>query len=471
MDVDEFRSLGHRLVDRLGEHFKAAADAPVLPDVEPGEVEARFTEPLPSKAGSAESVLEKLESDFFPFLTQLSSPGYLGLITASPLPIGALGDLVASAVNQNIGVWTLGPSATAMERQVIRWLCEMVGFGPGCDGNLTSGGMSANLTGLKLARDFATGNEAQRVGVQGRWAVYVSEERHISIDKSVDLVGLGRDALRLIPVDDDFSIRIDKLEEAIAEDRARGVRPACLVGLAGTTNNGAVDDLRALRRIADREGIWLHADAAYGGGMLLSKRWPGILDGLELADSVVIDPHKWLFAPIDCGAVLVKDAKALTRSFGLKPAYLTDEFDPAQERFNFFERSLDQSRRLRALKVWMIFRRYGADQLGAWIDANVEAVQGLHELVRERLHFRSACFPKMSAMCIRFEPLGVDEEQLASIHAEVARAVEKDGRFWIGTTKLRGKAYFRLCAVNLYTRLEHLAELLDLLDRECHARN
>jgi aromatic-L-amino-acid decarboxylase len=470
MDIDEFRAAGHRLVDRLASRFEEASSVPVLPAVDPADLSRRFSGALPREPGSMEDVLDALERDLFPYCTQLSSPGYLGLITPSPLPIGALGDLVASAINQNIGAWTIGPAATALERQVVRWLCEMVGYGAGAGGNLVSGGMTANLTGLKLARDFASGGRAQTEGVRERYAVYTSEERHVSVDKAVDAVGYGRDALRTLPTDAAFAVRLDALEEAIAEDRRKGIRPACIVALAGTTNTGSLDDLRALRRIADREGMWLHADAAYGGGMLLSHRWPGLLDGVELADSVTIDPHKWFFAPVDAGAVVVRDAKQLSRSFGLKPAYLTDEFDREGTRFNFYEHGLEQSRRFRALKVWMIFRRYGARRIGEWIDANVEAVQALHALAERTPPFRAACFPRMSALCLRYEPEGVAESRLAPLHAEVARAVERDGRFWIGTTTLKGKSHFRLCAVNLETRLEHLAALMELLARECAAR-
>jgi aromatic-L-amino-acid decarboxylase len=470
VDVDEFRDAGHRLVDRLAARFEEAGRAAVLPAADPADLSRRFAGALPREPSPMREVLEALERDLFPFCTQLSSPGYLGLITPSPLPIGALGDLVASAINQNIGAWSIGPSATALERQVVRWLAELVGYGPGAGGNLVSGGMTANLTGLKLARDFASRDRAQAEGVTGRCAVYASEERHVSVDKAVDAVGYGRDALRTLPTDAAFSLRVDALEEAISADRRRGIQPACIVALAGTTNTGSVDDLRALRRIADREGMWLHADAAYGGGMLLSRRWPGLLDGIALADSVTIDPHKWFFAPVDAGAIVVRDAERLSRSFGLRPAYLTDEFDHDRTRFNFYEHGLEQSRRFRALKVWMIFRRYGALRVGEWIDANVEAMQELHTLCERTPPFRAACVPRMSALCLRYEPEGVAESRLAALHAEVAQAVERDGRYWIGTTTLKGKSYFRLCAVNLHTRAAHLAALMELLVRECAAR-
>ncbi|MEJ7673379.1 MAG: aminotransferase class I/II-fold pyridoxal phosphate-dependent enzyme [Chitinophagaceae bacterium] len=207
-----------------------------------------------------------------PYCTHVNHPGYMGLITPSPNPAGILGDLLAAALNQNLGAYSIGPSATAMELRVIRWLNDLIGYDEKAGGNLTSGGMMANFIGLKLARDFTTGDVAQHEGLQGKWAVYVSEERHVSIDKSVDAIGLGRNYLRPIATDDKFQVKIDVLEEAISKDKAQGIKPLCVVGLAGTTNLGAVDDLEALHKIAVREKCWFHIDAAYGGGMLLSEK-------------------------------------------------------------------------------------------------------------------------------------------------------------------------------------------------------
>ncbi len=468
MDTEEFRRVGRRVVDELADYFATVEDRPVFPDVEPGEVARLFRDPVPRAGMPADGVLAELEEKLYPYCTHTGNGGYMGLITASPLPIGVIGDLIASALNQNLGAYSIGPSAVAMERETVRWLCELAGYGPGSGGNLTSGGMIANLIGLKLGRDFASGQTAQVEGCGLENAVYVSEERHVSVDKAVDAVGLGRESLRAIPTDASFRVRIDRLEEAIAADRSAGVRPACIVALAGSTNTGAVDDMRALRAIADREGMWLHADAAYGGGMLLSHKWPGLLDGLELADSITIDPHKWFYAPVDAGAILVRDEAQLTRSFGLQPAYLTDGFDAEDERYQYFVHGLEQSRRFRGLKVWMSFKRYGADEIGRWVDANVEQARRLHELAVASPRFESAVEPPMSAACVHYLPTReLSAEQTAALHHTVAERVEKSGEFWIGTTKLRGLDWFRACPVNFRTTLEHMERLLALLLEEC----
>src|SRR5215467_6515879 len=371
MDIKEFRDLGHNVVDLLAEYFDHIEERRVFPDVEPRVLQKLFSQPLPDDPASPQDVVAELQEKLLPYCTHVGHPGYMGLITPSPNPVGVIADFICSAINQNVGAYSIGPSAVAMERRVVRWLTDLCGYDARAGGNLTSGGMMANFIGLKIGRDAVTGDRAQQDGVRDRWAVYTSEERHVSVDKAVDCVGLGRTALRALPTDPNFQVRIDALEEAIAQDKKNGIRPMCIVGIFGTTNTGAVDDMCALRQIADREGLWLHADAAYGGGMLLSHEWSMRNRGLELADSITIDPHKWFYAPLDAGAVLIRDGGRLTTSFGIRPSYLTDELDQSNERYQYYVHGFEQSRRFRSLKVWMSFKRYGARQIGEWIDNNV----------------------------------------------------------------------------------------------------
>jgi glutamate/tyrosine decarboxylase-like PLP-dependent enzyme len=469
MGAGEFREVGHRVVDLLAEYLENIEEKPVFPNVEPATLTQLFAEPLPQDPSPAESILSELEQKLLPNCTHVGHPGYMGLITPSPSPIGIIADFLCSALNQNVGTYTVGPAAVAMERRTVRWLTDLVGYNENAGGNLTSGGMMANFVGLKLARDSVSGDLIQQEGVGQRWAVYTSEERHVSVDKAVDAVGLGRESLRALPTDSEFRVRLDALEAAIAEDRKRGVRPMCIVGIFGTTNTGAIDPVRELRKIADREGMWLHVDAAYGGGMLLSHAWPMGNQGLESADSVTIDPHKWFYAPLDAGAILVKNDRRLTASFGIKPAYLTDEFDRANERYQYFVHSFEQSRRFRGLKVWMSFKRYGASQIGEWIDNNVRQAKHLYSLVAKHPDFEPACEPPLSAICIRYRGADPDHAQSRELHTEVAKRVEQSGKFWFSTTELKGKMYFRISPVNFRTRTEHMDQLLAFLDQECHS--
>ena len=468
MDQKEFRDMGHQVVDLLADYLDQIETKRVFPDVEPRTANQLFNEPLPLDPSTPKSVLDELKEKLLPYCTNVGHPGYMGLITPSPNPVGIVADFICSALNQNIGAYSIGPSAVAMERRVLRWLTDLCGYDENAGGNLTSGGMMANFTGLKLARDAVTRDQAQLDGVRDRWAVYTSEERHVSVDKAVDCVGLGRNALRPLPTDTNFQLRLDALEEAIARDKKNGIQPMCIVGMFGTTNTGAVDDIRELRRIADREGMWLHADAAYGGGMLLSNDTPMRDRSLSLADSITIDPHKWFYAPLDAGAVLVKDHRRLTASFGIKPSYLTDEFDRANERYQYYVHGFEQSRRFRSLKVWMSFKRYGTRQIAEWIDNNVRQAKHLYDLAERDPEFEPACIPPMSAICIRYKG-AQSEDESKNLHAEVAQRVEQGGRFWISTTELKGKTWFRINPVNFRTCQEHMDQLFDLLRSECRS--
>src|SRR5438552_5821425 len=424
MDANEFRDLGHEVVELLSNYLDHIEEKRVFPDVEPRTLHAFFSQSLPENPSPPQDVLAELEQKLLPYCTHVGHPGYMGLITPSPNPIGVIADFICSALNQNVGAYSIGPSAVALERRVVRWLTDLCGYDAKAGGNLTSGGMMANFIGLKVGRDAVTHDQAQHDGIRERWAVYASEERHVSIDKAVDCVGLGRNALRALPTDSDFQVRLDALENAIAQDKKDGVRPMCIVGVFGTTNTGAVDNIRELRRIADREHMWLHVDAAYGGGMLLSHEWPMRNRGLERADSVTIDPHKWFYAPLDAGAILVKDESRLTRSFGLQPAYLTDQMDSDGERYQYYVHGFEQSRRSRSLKVWMGFKRYGTREIGRLIDENVSHAHHLYDLAVAHPDFIPAVRPPMSAVCVRYQPPGASDSELAPLHADIVRRIE-----------------------------------------------
>ena len=271
-----------------------------------------------------------------------------------------------------------------------------------------------------------------------------------------------------MPTNDKFQVRIDALEEAIEKDKKKGFKHICIIALAGTTNLGAVDDIQALHKIAKREKCWMHVDAAYGGGMLLSAQHPGMLNGLELADSVTIDPHKWFYAPLDAGAILVKDHKQLTASFGLEPAYLTDQTDQKRDRYQFYVHGFEQSKRFRSLKVWSSFHHYGKTKIGEWIDNNVQQARHLHQLAIADGNFISATEPMMSAICIRYKADGLNDEQLKQLHHEVTTRIEKGGQFWFATTSMKGKTWFRINPVNIHTTIEHMAALFQLLKQTCN---
>lgn len=467
MDYNEFRAAGHNLVDYVADYLQNVSNKPLFNPVEPAFLYDLFDEELPDQPKPLAEVQKLLQEKLVPYCTHVNHPGYMGLITPSPNPAGILSEFFAAALNQNLGAYSIGPSATAMELRVIRWLNDLIGYDERAGGNLTSGGMTSNFVGLKLARDYTTKDNAQHEGMSKGWVAYVSEERHVSLDKSADAVGIGRNNLRIIPTNDKYQIRIDLLEDAIKEDKANGLKPICIIGLAGTTNLGAIDDLEALHEIARRENCWFHADAAYGGGVLLSGKYSGSLKGLSLADSVTIDPHKWFYAPLDAGAILVKDHKRLAISFGLQPSYLTDQSQQKNERYQFYVNGFEQSKRFRSLKIWVSFHHYGKTKIGEWVDNNVAHAKHLHQLAVSDGHFESATEPVMSAVCLHYKTPQLTDEQNTQLHFTVTEKIESEGHFWFATTIMKGKTWFRINPVNIYTEMKHIDGLFKTLKDYC----
>ena len=467
MDYNEFRTAGHVFVDYIADYLEQVKDLKLFNPVEPAYLFDLFDENIPDDPKSLTEIHQTLQQKLIPYCTHVNHPGYMGLITPSPNPAGILAEFLASALNQNIGAYSIGPSATAVELRVIRWLNDMIGYDEKAGGNLTSGGMTANFIGLKLARDFTTKDKAQHEGMSQGWVAYVSEERHVSLDKAVDSVGIGRNNFRTIPTNENYQIRIDILKEAIQKDKANGLRPICIIGLAGTTNLGAIDDLKALNAIAKEENCWFHVDAAYGGGILISEKHKHLLDGLHLADSVTIDPHKWFYAPLDAGAILVKDHKRLNISFGMQPAYLTDQSQQKNERYQFYVNGFEQSKRFRSLKIWVSFHHYGKSKIAEWIENNISLAKRLHQLAIKTDNFESATEPKMSAVCLHYKTPQLTDEQNKQLHFAVAEKIESEGKYWFATTIMKGKTWFRVNPVNIYTEKKHIDGLFETLKEYC----
>ena len=469
MNYDEFKEAGHYLVDYIADYLQNVSNKALFNPVEPSYLYDMFDENIPDSPKSLFEIQKLLQEKLIPYCTHVNHPGYMGLITPSPNPAGILAEFLASALNQNLGAYSIGPSATTIELRVIRWLNDLIGYDENAGGNLTSGGMTANFIGLKLARDYGTDDAAQFEGMKQGWVAYVSEERHVSLDKAADAVGIGRNNLRTIPTNDKYQIRIELLEEAIKKDKEQGLQPICIIGLAGTTNLGAIDDLETLSKIANRENCWFHADAAYGGGMLLSNKHTGVLHGLNLADSVTIDPHKWFYAPLDAGAVLVKDHKRLNISFGLQPSYLTDQSQQKNERYQFYVNGFEQSKRFRSLKVWVSFHHYGKTKIGEWVDNNIAHAKHLHQLALNDPNFESATEPVMSAVCLHYKTSQLTSEENKQLHFTVAEKIESEGKFWFATTIMKGKTWFRINPVNIYTTMQHIDDLFTTLKIYCEA--
>jgi aromatic-L-amino-acid decarboxylase len=462
----EHRRIGTAVTELVADYVQSLEDAPVCSTATPDELRALFDHPLPEEGTDVEELLDVLRRDVIPHAMNVSSPRYFGLFNPAPLPVAVWVDALCSALNQNVAAWRQSPSVSALEERVIRWLCEVVGYGGSAFGTLTSGGSEANLIALKCARDAAaTGATARGLtGTAAPLRVYASEQCHFSLVKGVDLVGVGRDNLRRIDTDAHFRVRTRALREAIERDRAAGYRPCAVVGVAGATSTGAVDPLDDLADVAAEYGLWYHVDAAYGGALAFSPAHRRLLAGLERADSVTLDPHKWLFVPFACGALLAHaGGRALRDAFDTTPEYLSDDDDGS---LDFFRYGQLGTRRANVLKLWAALRHLGRDGYRRLVERQLALTRRLAAALDRLDDFELVGEVQTAVCCVRYLPDPLPADQQDDLQQALQRRVERGGRAWLATTVLNGRRVLRINVDSVLTRAEHVDELVALLRRE-----
>ncbi len=469
MSASEFRASGHDLVDRIADWLEGLPRGPVVHDESPAAVRAAVSagQPLPQDGCDARMLVEDAAQLLFQHSLFNGHPRFFGYVTSSPAPIGALGDLLASAVNQNVGAWRLSPAATEIEAQTIRWIAELIGFPAGGDGILVSGGNMANFVCFLAAR-AAKAADVRTGGLRGAPAalhVYASTETHTWIQKAADLFGLGTDAIRWIDVDGAQRIDVAALERRIAADRDAGALPFLAVGTAGTVSTGVVDPLADMAAVCRRHDVWFHVDGAYGA---LAARVPGApadLRALNEANSVAVDPHKWLYAPLEAGCALVRRRGDLLRAFSYHPSYY--HFD--HEVTNYFDYGPQNSRGFRALKVWLALRQVGWSGYRQMIGDDMRLSRHLHALVREHPDFE-ALTQHLSITTFRYVPRDLAgspdaEDYLQRLNQELLSRVERSGDAFLSKAMVNGRFALRACIVNFRTSQADVEALLPLLSR------
>jgi aromatic-L-amino-acid decarboxylase len=374
------------------------------------------------------------------------------------------GETLAQWLNQGIDVWLSGMAAPFVEEEVTRWLCDLCGYGAGSWGVLTSGGVMANIMALTVARDVhlgtLLGGEHPRGAALDGVRIYASDQTHFSIERAVDLLGFPEGTLKIVPSDDDFRLRAAPVAAAIAEDRAAGLMPFAVCAVAGSTNTGSIDDVPALADLAEREHLWLHVDAAYGAAARLSGREAHKLPALERADSLTVDPHKWLFQPYDIGGLLVKRREDLLHTFHREPEYYA-VWGPEHRPLHWYQYSLEGTRRFRALKLWLSWKHLGSDGFARLIERNVDLAEHLAARARE-LAFE-VITPELAVVCLRFAPLGLDPERTDEVQRRLQRALEVSGVGWLSTTSLRGRTWLRAGVINYLSTEADADRILDTL--------
>jgi aromatic-L-amino-acid decarboxylase len=495
----EHERLGRAATEIVAEFVRSLEDAPVCSRATPTELEKLFDEPLPRDGADAAELFSRFTREIVPHSMRIPSPRYYGLFNPTPLAVGVWADALASAINQNQAVWRNSPAASVIEARVVRWLCEIVGYPPQSFGTMTSGGSEANLVALKCARDRAVTSardfglrhdarvddgasridddssraatpSSRRPSAGGDLVVYASEQAHYSFEKSVDILGMGRRNLRKVATDERFHIRTDALRAEIERDIAAGNVPACIGASAGATSTGVVDPLDELADIAREYGIWFHVDAAYGGALAMSEKHRHLLKGIERADSVTIDPHKWMFVPFAAGATLVRDgARVLRDAFDITPEYFSEQRGGEDVPFDCFRYGQLGTKRFNALKVWMALKTLGTRGYAEIVERQIELTKYLAARLREMENFETVGEVETAVCCFRFAPeslRGAPAEDRDALQYELQQRVERSGEAWLSTTVLKGRRALRANVNSFLTERRHVDDLVELLARE-----
>lgn len=463
-DERAFRRRAHEMLDRMLDLHRDVRDRPVWRPV-PESVEERFSDPVPRAGKGIDGAWQAFEDQVLPYPTGNIHPRFWGWVSGTGSPSGLVAEMLAGGLNSISGIFD--DAAARVEDQVVDWMREALGLGDWSSGVLTSGGSVANLVGLAVARDTAGDSEIPLRGVRsaaGPLALYASTETHSSVHKAAQILGLGREAVRPVPVDDSWKIDPVALTEAIARDRAAGWTPFAVVGNAGTVNTGAVDDLVALSTIAGREGLWLHVDGAFGALARLSSAEAWRLRGLERADSVAFDFHKWMCVPYEAGCVLVREAGAHRHSFAVAADYLeTLPRGVGARRDSTNLRGLQLSRGFKALKVWMLLQEHGLDRFAALVDANCAQARTLAARIDREPELERLAPVALNVVCFRFRPTGPARgpEALDAVNREILMRLHERGLAVPSSTRLHGRFALRVAITNHRSRDEDFDFLAD----------
>lgn len=474
LSPDEFRVAGKALVDRIADFLATIRDQPVAPDTTPAAVRARIgaDAPVPRVGAPAGEVLEHAADVLLSGSTLNGHPRFFGYITSSASPIGALADMLAASLNANCGAWALSPVATEIERQTVRWVAELIGFPSDSGGIMVSGGNVANLVCFIAATRDRAHADLRKHGVNsaGRMLVYASSEVHTWLEKTADICGLGLDAVRPVPVGASLTMRTDALREQIAQDRRDGFRPAIVVGTAGSVGTAAIDPLRELSAIAKENDLWFHVDGAYGAPAAMLPDSPADLRALALADSVAVDPHKWLYAPLEAGCALVRRPSALHDAFSFHPPYFTFDGRAEDPPTNFYEWGLQNSRGFRALKVWTTIQQVGRDGYQRMIADDIALSREMHRLAGGEAELE-AFTQSLSINTFRYIPPGLDrkavgaKEYLNDLNTALLARVQSEGTAYLSNAVIDGNFALRACIVNFRTTSADVKATIDVIVR------
>ena len=458
MDPEEMRRLGYRIVDTLVERWRTLEEGPAWEGGSRRELEPLLMESAPEEGRDPDAVLARALTDVLPRAGRIDHPRFFAFIPSSPTWPSVMGDLLATGFNVFQGTWLESAGPSQLELVVLDWFRSWLGYPEEAGGVLTSGGSAANLVALVTAREAAS-NPADPV-------VYVSDQGHSSLQRAAFIAGVPREGVRRIPTDSSFRMRTDALQEAMELDRERGLTPLCVCGNAGATNTGAVDPLSDLARICREEDTWFHVDGAYGGFAVLAPRGREALEGMEEADSVTLDPHKWLFQPYEAGCLVVREAKTLEKAFRILPEYLQDTA-LGEEQVNFADRGIQLTRRFRALKIWFSIQTLGLKAFRHAVARSMDLAVEAEARVRASPSLEMLGPASLGIVCFRFRPPGADPDQevLEAVNEAIQERIVGSGAAMMSSTRLRGTYSLRLCIMNYRSGRDDVLATLGEVER------
>jgi aromatic-L-amino-acid decarboxylase len=464
MDYELFRQYGYKFVDWLADYMKGIEAYPIMSRLKPGDVSRRLPAEPPQQAEPLDRIFSDFQKIILPGITHWQHPGWFGYFPANNSPASVLAELLTAGLGAQCMSWQTSPAATELEETVMNWLRRMIGLPDGLAGVIQDTASTATLCAFLTARENATEFKVNESGAREPLIVYASAEAHSSVEKDVKIAGFGKENLRSIPTDENFALIPARLEEAVLEDKRRGLQPCCVVATVGTTSSTAVDPLRPIGQVCRRHGLWLHVDAAFAGtaAVLPEMRW--MLDGVEFADSFVFNPHKWMLTNFDCSAYFVRDPGLLRRTFEIRPEYLKTGQDAVVK--NFRDWGIQLGRRFRALKLWFVIRSYGLEGIQAMVREHLRLARLFEALVRSQPGFEVLAPVNLSLVCFRWNDGRRSEEELAALNQKLLDKVNASGRVYLTHTSLRGKYTIRLVVGQRTTEERHVRLAWELLTRE-----
>lgn len=468
MDYHAFRAYGHQVVDWIADYMQNIETYPVLAVTAPGDIRSQLPGAPPQQPESMAAILRDFERVIMPGITHWNSPGFMAYFGITGSGPGILGEMLSGALNVNAMLWRTSPAATELEQVTLDWLRQMLGLPQPLFGVINDTASSGVLYALAAARE-ALPLRIREQGMAGRADVprlryYASQEAHSSVEKAGIVLGIGQEGLRKIGVDSEFRMDVAQLEQAIQEDLAAGWRPFAVVATVGTTSTTSVDPVPQIADLCERFGLWLHVDGAYGGSAAVDPHMRWALDGCERADTLIVNPHKWLFTPIDCSVFYTRKPEIVKAAFSLVPEYLRNTQGGDDEVVNLMDYGTSLGRRFRSLKLWMILRYFGQEGLAARIHEHVRLGQLFAQWVDESRDFERMAPTPFSTVCFRAHPRGIDDAaQLEALNGSIMNNINASGRFFLSHTKLHGHFTIRVAIGNLRTTEQHIRELWSVL--------